>query len=185
MLTNEEHLIRSCQDGDRKAYHQIYQKHSPVMFAICLRYARCRADAEDILQEGFTRIFEAIKQYEHRGSFEGWMKRIMANCALAHYRKKTNVHYVEDIYDHQQNKVTSHNAVDEISRQELLAMVQQLPDGCRTVFNMYAIEGYSHKEIAQHLGVSEGTSKSQLSDARKRLKQLINKSMLVARAKEI
>ncbi len=154
------------------------------MYAISMRYARCKADADDILQVGFTKIFSSLDKYEHRGSFEGWMKRIVVNCALAFYRRKSAVDYVPEIYDHQQAKTTSYTAVEEINRQDLLKMIMQLPKGARAVFNLYAVEGYSHKEIAEQLGISVGTSKSQLSDARKRLKLLVAQSMTVARTNE-
>jgi RNA polymerase sigma-70 factor (ECF subfamily) len=183
-LTTEEDLIRNCQAGDHKAYHALYKQFSPVMYAISLRYARSKADADDILQEGFSKIFLSLKQYEHRGSFEGWMKRIVVNCALAYYRKKSAVDYVDDYHDHIQSKVETYTAVEEIGRQDLLNMIQQLPPGCRTVFNLYAVEGYAHKEIAEQLGISEGTSKSQLSDARKRLRALVERSMIVAQSKQ-
>jgi RNA polymerase sigma factor (sigma-70 family) len=183
-LTTELELIRNCQAGDRKAFHALYQQFSPVMYAISLRYARSKSDADDILQEGFSKIFLSLKQYEHRGSFEGWMKRIVVNCALAYYRKKSAVDYVEDYHDHIQAKVDTYTAVEEIGRQDLLDMILRLPNGCRTVFNLYAVEGYAHKEIAEQLGISEGTSKSQLSDARKRLRAMVGQSMAVAQAKE-
>jgi RNA polymerase sigma factor (sigma-70 family) len=182
---SEHKLIKRCIKGDRKAHATLYREYAPVLFSLCLRYARNRSDAEDILQEGFTKIFDKLEQYKFEGSFEGWLKRIMVNSALGYYRKKSNVVYVEQLTDYQENNVSSHNAIDEIGNNELLAMIRQLPHGYQTVFNLYAVEGYSHKEIAEQLNVSVGTSKSQLSDARRLLRKMVEDSLVVKQRRAI
>jgi len=179
--TEEKELITACKKGERRAFVELYERHSGVMFAICLRYARNRADAEDILQEGFAKIFNKLDQYKFEGSFEGWMKRVIVSCALLFYRKKSNVMYVEHVQEDSPASVTYETAEDQMSHNELMEMVQRLPFGCRTVFNLYAIEGFTHKEVAQQLGISEGTSKSQLSDSRRLLKKMIAAASAVAK----
>ena len=181
-LIAEQALIKGCLAGSRKAQQELYDRYSGVLFGMCLRYSRTEADACDILQEGFTRIFVNLEQFKFGGSFEGWMKRVVVNCAMAWYRKKNTVQYVEQIFETNDSTIERVNAIDELSNQELRAMISALPDGYRTVFNMYAIEGYSHKEIAKELGISVGTSKSQLSDARKLLRKTIHANSLVATA---
>lgn len=139
---------------------------------VCLRYARNRADAEDILQDGFVRLFQNIHQYKREGSFEGWMRRIFVNASLKKYQTKkwsmelTGVEHVEE-------GQTEPDIVSAISEQEIIKLINELPDGYKIVFNMYVIEGYSHKEIAESLGINEATSRTQLLKARKQLQQKI------------
>lgn len=135
------------------------------MYGICLRYSKDATEAEDNLQEGFVKVFTKIGQYSFNGSFEGWMRRVIVNTALEKYRKKNHLYPVEDITVYESVTWTD-DVVEEISAKELMNVIQELPPRYRMVFNLYAIEGYSHKEIAEEMGISEGTSKSNLSRAR-------------------
>lgn len=140
------------------------------MFGICLRYAHDYPTAEDLLQEGFIKVFNKLDKFRFEGSFEGWMKRIFVNTAIEHYRKPSAHKFfvaIENAYDLN----VSNLAPDNLRSNDLLRLIQKLPDGYRTVFNLYAIEGYNHREIGQKLGISEGTSKSQLARARATLKK--------------
>jgi len=135
------------------------------MYGVCLRYARDSADAEDILQEGFVRVFTKIKQFEFKGSFEGWMRRIMVNTALEKFRKHDRLYPVEEISVYESTEWVE-ETISSITADELMKMIQELPPRYRMVFNLYAIEGYSHLEIGAMMNISEGTSKSNLSRAR-------------------
>ncbi len=170
----EEELIRQCIQEDQKALEALYRMNAGKMMGICLRYAKNRQDAEDILQEGFIKVFNNLKNFKKEGSLEGWIKRIMVNTALLHYRKtsKFENHVDVDVADKETNDL---DLLSSLSAKELMTQIQTLPDGYRMVFNMYVIEGYQHKEIGELLGISEGTSKSQLARARKVLMNLIKK----------
>jgi len=165
-------LIKKCKRNDRKAQSQIYQLYATKLFFLCLKYSKNKQEAEDNLQNGFITIFSKIKQFKFSGSFEGWMKRIIVNTALQTYRTQkvlslVNENFIED--------VTVEVDEDEISLDYLLSLIQGLPNRYRMVFNMYILDGYSHKEIAALLKISEGTSKSNLSRARAILKNKIEK----------
>ena len=164
--SSETELIRGCIRQEREAQQYLYEKFSPVLYAICLRYVRNVVEAEDVLVIAFTKIFDKISQFRGEGSFEGWMKRITIHEALTILRSKPNV-FITSL-DHQANDWIEPGAedYDHLAEEELLMLIQQLPAGYRTVFNLYAIDGYSHHEIAEKLGISENTSKSQLSRAR-------------------
>lgn len=164
----EEKLIEKCKKGNRKAQKYLYDKYSSVMFGICIRYSKNLNDAEDILQEGFIKIFGYINSYEGKGSFEGWMKRIMVNTAITFYHKNLKHKYHDDISELQETINTDSNWQDsDFTHDELLRIIQTLPDGYRNIFNLYAIEGYKHKEIAQMLEIDVSTSKSQYHRAKK------------------
>jgi RNA polymerase sigma factor (sigma-70 family) len=173
-----EQLIEACISGDRQSQGRLYNLFSQRMFTVCLRYATSREEAEDILQEGFITVFECMNQYRHKGSFEGWIRKIILNCALQRYRNKKKLRPVVDI---NATIINQHAANDEIisaiGAKELLVMVQQLPPTYRMVFNLYVFEGMKHREIAMLLGISEGTSKSNLSDARVLLQKAVHKSL--------
>jgi RNA polymerase sigma-70 factor (ECF subfamily) len=167
-------LILGCKLGDRHMQQALYHQTSAKMFAICLRYAKDRMEAEDVLQMGFIKIFNHIKEFRADGVFEGWMKKIMVNTAIESFRKnKRNLTIVamEETHELPLIGFDYHS----LGVQDLMKLVENLADGYRIVFNMYAIEGYSHKEIAQTLGISEGASKSQLSRARAILQKEIIK----------
>ncbi|MEM9832530.1 MAG: sigma-70 family RNA polymerase sigma factor, partial [Bacteroidota bacterium] len=149
-----------------------YERFSPVMFSVSLRYVKDHDSAQDVLLNSFMKVFSNIKQFKGDGSFEGWMRRIVVNEALMFLRKHKNMSVEVDIGEAQDKAATTY---DHLEAEELLGLVQQLPVGYRTVFNMYAIEGYAHAEIAEKLSISEGTSKSQLSRAKQLLRQMLDR----------
>lgn len=166
--------MEGCKVGNRQMQELLYKQTASKMMAVCMRYAKDRMEAEDVLQMGYIKVFQKIKDYKGEGSFEGWIRRIMVNTAIESYRKNLrmlNVVPVEDAYE-QASQGFDYNS---LGMQDLMKVIQKLADGYRMVFNMYIIEGYSHKEIAQTLGISEGASKSQLSRARAILQQEIIK----------
>ncbi len=169
-----EELVKGCKEGQTRMQEYLYRSYAPKLLAICMRYTKDQMEAEDALQMGFIKIFQKINEYRSEGSFEGWMKRIMVNIAIEAYRKKSRSLLLVSIDDHQ---IYNESNIDfnRLAVQDLMRMVQGLADGYRMVFNLYAIEGYSHKEIAEMLGISEGASKSQLSRARALLRQEILK----------
>ncbi len=165
-------ILKACIAGHRDSQELLYQYFSPKMFGICLRYGHDYSTAEDLLQEGFIKVFNKLDMFRYEGSFEGWMKRIFINTSIEHYRKANNRKFFVEI--DQANEIAFDSTViDNLAVQDLLKLVQKLPHGYRTVFNLYAIEGYNHKEIGQMLGISEGTSKSQLARARATLQRNI------------
>ncbi len=166
-----EKLIRQCANNDRKAQEEIYRLYAGKLFGLCLKYSRNKTEAEDNLQDGFITIFKKVKQFKHKGSFEGWMKRIVINTALQKYREKNVLSLIHE--DYVREEVAVEVDEDEVSLDYLLNLIQNLPNQYRLVFNMYILDGYSHKEVAEALGISEGTSKSNLSRARAILKRKI------------
>jgi RNA polymerase sigma-70 factor (ECF subfamily) len=158
-------IIKGCLKGNRKCQEELYKMFSDRMFGLCLQYANSYDDACDILQDGFIKVFRKMDQYSGKGSFEGWMRRVMINTALERYRSQLH------LYPLTENEAVGDEAVyedvfEKLSVEDLVKMVQDLPPRYRMVFNMYAIEGYSHKEIAEMMGITVGTSKSNLSRAR-------------------
>jgi RNA polymerase sigma-70 factor (ECF subfamily) len=153
---------------------ELYNRFAPKMYGVCLRYASNAEEAEDILQEGFIKVFKKIESFRGDGSFEGWIRRIFVNTAIEHYRKKI---YLQPITDTEENTVEGNylNVLDHLAEKDIIHLVQQLSPGYRTVFNMYVVEGYTHKQIAEILGISEGTSKSQLSRAKMILQEMVKK----------
>ncbi len=164
-VTQLEEIIYKCWEGNSKAQTELYRQFSPRMYGVCLRYAKDSADAEDILQEGFVRVFTKIRQFEFKGSFEGWMRRIMVNTALEKFRKHDRLYPVEEMSIYESTEWVE-ETISSISAGELMKIIQELPPRYRMVFNLYAIEGYSHLEIGEMMKISEGTSKSNLSRAR-------------------
>ncbi len=164
-MTDLDDYIRKCIKGDQRAQTELYKRYASKMFGVCLRYSRDSSEAEDNLQEGFIRVFTKISQYGFKGSFEGWMRRIMVNTALEKFRKKNQLFPVEDMVIYEKISLTD-DTISAISADDLLKMIQKLPPRYRMVFNLYVIEGYSHQEIADMMNISEGTSKSNLSRAR-------------------
>lgn len=166
-------LINDCKAGKRKAQSVLYKKYASSLLGLCLRYSKSKAEAEDILQEGFIKIFNKIKSLEKTSSLEPWMKRIMINTAINSYHKNLKHYYNQDI-DEVQIEDSEEETIEympHISPDMVLKAVQELPEGYRMVLNMYVFDGFSHKEIAEQLGVSINTSKTQLLKARKKLKQ--------------
>ena len=176
---NEKEIIGRCIRGDRKAQTLLYKKHSPKMYGICLRYAKNNTDAEDILQEGFIKVFRYLKDFRGEGSFEGWMRRIMITTSLNFYKKKNLLKSDIDFDRIQLDSSTGPEAVSNMTVEELLSLVRKLPVGYRTVFNLNTIEGYSHQEISELLNISINTSKSQLSRAKYSLKSKLVKLLAI------
>ena len=169
---SQQELIEGCIRGNRQSTAALYSSFSPTMFGVCLRYANDYHSAEDILQEGFIKVFNNLDRFRGEGSFEGWMKRIFINTAIEYYRKSTN-HNGHVELDNVSTQPTQERALENLATQELLKLIQRLSPGYRAVFNLYVIEGYSHKEIAKVLEISEGTSKSQLARARAILRKMV------------
>lgn len=173
----ELQLIEGCKKQDRRSQQIVYERYGRVMYGICLRYSFDSEAAQDLLHDGFIKVFTHIVSYEGKGSFEGWMKRIFINLALETIRKdKIKKQYSEDIEnlsDLDEIRDNSEDDIAKISELELMKMVQELPQGYRSVFNLYAIEEYSHREISEALGIAEGTSRSQYIRARLLLQEKV------------
>lgn len=151
----------------------LYKRYASKMMAVCTRYAYTSFEAEDIFQEAFVKVFKNLGSYQGKGSFEGWVRYIFINTAINHYNKNKKHYYQADAEDQQEVSSQEADAMSRLTHQEMLDLVQKLPDGYRMVFNLYVIEGYNHREIAEMLGINEGTSKSQLSKAKALLKKSI------------
>lgn len=170
--------LQSCIKGDRLAQKQFFERFRGKMFALCLRYARSREDAEDILQEGFVRVFRDLHQYSGVGNLEGWVRKVFVNSALQHIQKRKKELPTVEFNDIDIPDEPAPYPSDEPPAKNMIRILQQLPDGFRTVFNLHILEGYSHPEIAEILGISVGTSKSQLLRAKAHFKRLLEKSPL-------
>ena len=166
---SESELVEGCKEGNPLYQRALYQQFNRLMFGVCLRYADNHDDAKDILQDGFIKVFKHIGTFQGKGSFEGWVRRIMVHTSIEHYRRNSR-YFMVDIKEAGEMEFDS-NALSSLSRDEILVIVSELPAGYRTVFNLYVIEGYSHQEIGKMLKISDGTSKSQLSRAKKILKE--------------
>jgi RNA polymerase sigma-70 factor, ECF subfamily len=177
----EVNLIKSCIEGDRQAQSTLYAMYSAKMFVVCLRYSKNREEAEEVLQEGFLKVFQFLHQFREEGSFEGWIRKIMVNCALQKLRNNTKLAPVLSIESYNEHFSMHSNAESNMSSKELLQIVMSLPPVYKMVFNLYVFEGYKHREIAALLGISEGTSKSNLSDARTFLQKQLNKKKRIAK----
>ena len=168
-------LIKECVKGNAKAQRFLFEKFAPKMLTVCIRYAKNKSDAEDVLQDAFIKVFNKISEFKNEGSLEGWIRRIMVNTSLDQIRKNSKFSNDTDLeavsYKLENNDFTFENLVSE----DLLKLINSMPNGYRVVFNMFAIEGYSHQEIASTLGVTENTSKSQYLRARSFLKNELEK----------
>ena len=171
---NESDLIAGCIEGDRRLQEELYNRFAPKMYAVCLRYASNTDEAQDILQDGFIKVFKKLDSFRGDGSFEGWVRRIFVNTSIEYFRRKK---YLQPVTEKEENTIEGKyiSALDEMAEKDILELITRLSPGYRTVFNMYVIEGYSHKEIGEMLGISEGTSKSQLSRAKAILQDLVKK----------
>lgn len=178
MDINEKLLVKECIAGNRQYQELLYQIHAGKMMGICMRYMHCREDAEDILQESFIKIYNNIQKFEGKGSLEGWIRKIIINTILESFRKSKTSFSIEEIH---MNNIPDNgeDIISEISKSELVKMIQELSPAYRLVFNLFAIEGFSHKEIASRLGISEGTSKSNYSAARKKLQVRLSQIVLM------
>jgi len=168
-------LVKRCKAGERQAQQLLYNRFASKMLGVCTRYATDRMEAEDMLQNGFITTFKKINDYRGDGSFEGWMRRIMVHSAIAWYRKHHKIMQMVDLDDAANEIAVTPLATASLAEKDLLLLIQRLPPGYRIVFNLFAIEGYSHKEIAAITGITEGASKSQLSRARSVLREQIIK----------
>lgn len=168
---NEEILVKKCIEGDNRAQKKLFDLFAPKLFGVCLRYMKDHNLAQDTLQDGFVKIFTKLSDYNGKGSFEGWMRRIVVNTCLDQLRKDQKLKMNTSIDDVSFLVKDNHWIEEELTAKDLLKLVESLPDGYRVVFNMFAIEGYSHKEIAEQLNISENTSKSQFSRAKSHLRK--------------
>lgn len=175
MIIDQQELVEGCRKRERSAQKQLYDAFAGKMFAICLRYVKNRSDAEDILQDSFIKIYENIDTFRGDSPLQYWIKSIVVNTALKHIRKQKNLMELDDVHTYTNHVVDSELTLSGFQMQQLMGFIQELPTGCQTIFNLYAIEGYQHNEIAELMGISEGTSKSQYSRARMLLQQKLNK----------
>lgn len=172
-FTNEAELIKACIANDKRAQRIMYEKFSSRMFSLCLRYSKDRALAEDLLQDGFITVFLKLKSYNGNGSFEGWMRKIFVNTALMQIRKNDVLKDSTDVDVLSYSTPFNDNILEKIDGKDVINMIMEMPEGFRTVFNLSVFEGFSHQEIAQNLGITEGTSRSQLNRARQWLQKRI------------
>jgi RNA polymerase sigma-70 factor (ECF subfamily) len=180
-VETEDILIKGCIEWDRTAQNRLYKLYSAKMFAVCFKYSSSREEAEDTFHEGFMKVFQNIQNFKKEGSLEGWIRRIMVNTAIEKYRKNSRLVVLVSIEDHEAD--VNHHYVDDIlsniEANELMHLIQKLPPQYKMVFNLYEFEGLIHKEIAERLGISEGTSKSNLSRARAILQKAIYRNVKV------
>ena len=168
----EKELIELAVENNRHAQHKLYSKFSPKMLSFCRQYIKDLQQAEDIMITAFMKVFTSLKNFEHKGSFEGWVRRIMINECISFIRVQKKVTFIEDedYFEERHNNIESQFSIEDIQ-----FLIDSLPDGYKMVFNLYCIEGFKHQEISAILGINEGTSKSQLSHARKMLQDTIGK----------
>lgn len=175
----EKEIVQGCIKEDRHCQQALFVRYAGKMLAVCMRYTRHRMEAEDILQDAFVKVFDNIHKFQFKGSFEGWIRRIVINTALKNYSKKS--FQQEQIgLENQPEHSTEPESYKNLEQEEMLRLINRLPEGYRVVFNLYAIEGYSHKEISDMLGIQESTSRSQLVKARKMLQGMIVKIQKIA-----
>ncbi len=171
-MLDEEQLIKACIQQNHKAQRQLYEQYDARFFAVCKRYFSDIHQAEDALVKGFLKIFQHIQNYSFQGNFEGWMHRIMVNECLMEIRKNKQL-FISIDDGHIQLQSSSIQPSDQLDQEDLMQLLNALPPGCKLVFTLYVIEGYKHKEIAENLGITEGTSKSQLNLAKSKLRELL------------
>ena len=170
----EHELVAECKKGNAAFQRALYQQHYRKMYGVCLRYANDPDDAQDVLQEGFIRVFKKMDSFRGEGSLEGWIRRIMVHTSIEYYRRKSR-YFMVDIEGASHELDPDMDALEQMGREEILAQIQALPAGYRTVFNLYVIEGFSHQEIGEMLRISESTSKSQLSRAKLMLRDRLTR----------
>ncbi len=175
-MIGEKEILAGCRKGKPSAQWELYKRYSRLLLAVCNRYAKDLDEAEDILQEGFVKIFLNIKEFKGDGPLLAWMRRIMINTAITHYHKMRKHRYHDDLAEVNESKFEDKSWGEaEFTEEELFGLIQQMPDGYRQVFNLYALEGYKHREIAEILKIDENTSKSQYSRARRWLQERLIK----------
>jgi RNA polymerase sigma-70 factor (ECF subfamily) len=178
LFLSEEELIKACIEGNQRACRELYELHKNWLYAICLRYHQNQSDAQDSLQESFILIYKNLSSYEGKGSFKGWMRMITVRCILASFRKKKKM--AETDLGNIQDPVNL-DFLQELDLDELKFLIDKLPPGRKHVFMAHAVDGFSHKEIAEMLNVSEGTSKSQFFHARRELRQALENNIVIAK----
>jgi len=167
-----DNIIKACIEGNRSGQGELYRLVAPKMYGVCLQYAGNEDDAKDIMQDGFIKVFNKIEQFSGKGSFEGWIRRIIVNTALERYRSKVHLQSIDE-NDNVNVEVIDQYVLESMTAEEITSLIKELSPKYRLVFNLYALEGYSHKDISEKLGISEGTSKSNLSRARGILQQKV------------
>lgn len=175
----EKQLIKRCQQGDNKALKALYEQFADKMLGVCSRYVSDRDTARDLLHDGFVTVFTKIGNFRSEGSFEGWIRRIFVTTALGYLRKNSNLtdpRQVDEMYDLREEEAS---ALEQMSAKDLLKIIAKMPDGYRTVLNLYAVEGYAHKEIGGMLGISENTSRSQYARAKKYLSKILQEQEVI------
>lgn len=183
LFSHETQLIRALRGADPKAQRVLYEKFSGKLMSVCLRYVGDRMTAEDILVQGFMKIFDSVSRFREEGSFEGWMRRIMVNEALAYLRQQRRI--LDNVGIQEATAIPDYGYADQnLEASEIMEMIGKLPFGYRTVFNLYAIEGFTHQEIAEMLGITESTSKSQLHRARAHLQKMVMEWETVAKRRD-
>lgn len=172
----EKQLIEGCKNGERLAQKELYETYSRKMMGVCLRYVSDRETARDLLQDGFVKVFTSMEMdsYSGLGSFEGWMRKIFVNCALEYLRRSDVLREAADLDNTAELVHPDSSVISDMSASELMKLVQELPAGFRAVFNLFAIEGYSHKEISEMMNITESTSRSQFTRAKQLLQRKIN-----------
>eukprot|EP00746_Dinoflagellata_sp_MGD_P050508 gnl/MRDRNA2_/MRDRNA2_22647_c0_seq1.p1 gnl/MRDRNA2_/MRDRNA2_22647_c0~~gnl/MRDRNA2_/MRDRNA2_22647_c0_seq1.p1 ORF type:complete len:189 (-),score=16.70 gnl/MRDRNA2_/MRDRNA2_22647_c0_seq1:70-636(-) len=170
---SEKELVEGCCKGDARCQKLLYDTYSRKMMGICLRYASDEVEAQDVLQDGFVKVFEKVGTFKGKGSFEGWMRRIFVNTALDYYRRQKEMRNSVDVDSVSYMLPADDHILENLAAQELLEILKRIPVGYRTVFNLYAIEGYTHKEIAEELEITVNTSKSQYSRAKGYLRKIV------------
>lgn len=173
----ENKLIELCRTGKPEALSELYKCYSARMFGVCLRYAGNRSDAQDLLHDGFIKVFTGLNEYKGNGSFEGWIRRIMVNTAINYYKRKAGKFYEPGENFEAPSAFPEPDIIEILSAGELLEIINKMPDGYRLIFNMHVIEGYKHTEISEILGISEGTSKTQFMKARKYLMKKVKNEL--------
>jgi len=172
-LYSDSELIQGCRNNDRKYQELLYRKYAKKMYGICMSYAKDRSMAQEILQDGFVKVFKKIDTFKEQGSLEGWIRRIITNTALDYLRQKSKLYeFIDDNKEVEEERLDN-SILENINADGIFKLIGQLPEGAKAVFNLYAVEGYSHKEIAEKLEITEGTSKSQFKRARSLLKTLL------------
>lgn len=173
-MTNNEKLIKQCQNKSKQAFDELYKTYSSLVFGICLRYTKDKAEAEDLMQECFIKILNKIGDFEFKGSFEGWLRRLTVNNAINYIRSKRTTFLSDDISEYEiSDTEIDGNIISNMSAGEIVSIINKLPDGYKMVFNLHVIEGYKHTEIAELLGISDITCRTQYKKARETLMALL------------
>ena len=178
-MLKEEELYQQCLEGKRSAQKELFDRYSPKMLGICFRYSRSLAEAEDVLQDAFIRVFQYLPSFKKEGSLEGWVRKIVVNTALNNIKKNKHIYEEQEIEHAKSIETEQDNSVENYDSKLIWETMHQLPEGYRLILNLYAIEGYSHKEIAEQLNIAEGTSRSQFLRAKLQLQKLLEKNHIL------